>query len=194
MSHPSIPANDGPAPGAAPPWARKLMTVWHTVECWIAVAAFGFIALILLLDVLGRELLGPIVRLFGLKMATGIFASQKMSVYALVVGSFAGIGIATATGSHLVPRVGFGWVPESWGPAIDRLADLITAVFLVAVTYYAFRFVRSSMSIDLRAPVLGWPVWPFQLAIPLGFLSAAGRYFLFAMWPDLRPVPPEFQE
>ena len=57
-----------------------------------------------------------------MKAATGIFAAQKMSVYALVIGSFVGIGIATATGSHLVPRV-----PSIWfrivGAPLDRLAD-----------------------------------------------------------------------
>ncbi|MGE0851958.1 MAG: TRAP transporter small permease [Hyphomicrobiaceae bacterium] len=181
-------------PEPAPRWARKLADIWHRAECWVAVAAFGFIATILLLDVLGRELLGPLVRLFGLNVATGIFASQKLSVFALVIGSFAGIGIATATNSHLVPRVGYGWMPEHWGPALDRLADLITAVFLCGVAYYGFQFVISSYATDLRAPVLDWRVWRIQLVIPLGFLSAAGRYFLFAVWPDLRAKPPEFQE
>ncbi len=125
---------------------------------------------------------------------TGIFASQRLSIYALVVGSFAGIGIATATGSHLVPRVGFGWVPKAWNPWMDRLADLITGGFLLAVTYFGFQFVASSYSVDLRAPVLDWSVWPFQLAIPLGFLSAACRYFVYARWPSLRPGLPEIQE
>lgn len=178
----------------APLAARHFVNGWHKVECWIAVAAFSFIAIVLLLDVLGRELLGPVVRLFGYSAATGIFASQKMSVYALVVGSFAGIGIATATGSHLVPRVLFGAVPDRFGPALDRIADLITGLFLIAVAYYGFQFVQSSYATDLRAPVLQWAVWPFQLAIPLGFLSAAIRYLVFAIWPSLRPKPPEFQE
>jgi TRAP-type C4-dicarboxylate transport system permease small subunit len=181
-------------PAPAPAGVRALADTWHRVECWIAVAAFGFIAGILLLDVLGRELLGPIVRLFGFKAATGIFASQKLSVFALVVGSFAGIGIATATNSHLVPRVGYAWVPERWGPRLDRLADLITALFLCGVAYYGFQYVASSYATDLRAPVLDWRVWRIQLVIPLGFLSAAGRYLLFALWPDLRAKPPEFQE
>ena len=179
----------------APPSVRQVADTWHKVECWVAVAAFGFIAAILLLDVLGRELLGPFLRLIGLKPgATGIFASQKLSVYALVIGSFAGIGIATATGSHLVPRVAFGWVPAAWGPVLDRLADVLTGMFLIAVAWFGFEFVRSSYATDLRAPVLDWKVWRIQLAIPVGFLSAAGRYFLYALWPDLKPPPPEFQE
>lgn len=158
-------------------------------------AAFAFIAGILLLDVLGRELLGPVLKLLGFGAgATGIFASQKLSIFALVIGSFAGIGIATATGSHLVPRVAFGWIPDAWGPVMDRIADLITGVFLLIVTWYAWEFVMSSRATDLRAPVLDWKVWKIQLALPLGFLSASGRYFVYALWPGVRPQPPEFQE
>ena len=178
-----------------PPRVRRLVELWHRGECWIAVAAFGFIAAILLLDVIGREFVGPVLRLVGLDPgATGIFAAQKLSVFALVIGSFVGIGIATATGSHIAPRFAYGWVPAAWGPFMDRLADVLTGIFLAAVAWYGFKFVGSSFKTDLRAPVLDWSVWPIQLSIPLGFLSAAGRYFFYAAWPALKPLPPEFQE
>jgi TRAP-type C4-dicarboxylate transport system permease small subunit len=174
---------------------RRLVEGWHRAECWLAVAAFAFIAGILILDVLGREFLGPLLRLLGLNPgATGIFFSQKLSIFALVIGSFAGIGIATATGAHIVPTFASAWVPRNWQAAFDRAADLLTGLCLLVVVWFAWKFVASSMATDLRAPVLDWPVWPVQLAIPLGFLSAAGRYFLYAAWPLLRPIPPEFQE
>src|SRR5262245_39463090 len=179
----------------APPAARRMLDVWHRGECWLAVACFGFIAGILILDVLGREFLGPFLRLIGLEPgATGIFASQKLSIYALVIGSFAGIGIATAAGAHIVPAFASGWVPAKWQGAFDRAADVITGLFLVSVTWFGLKLVGSSFKTDLRAPVLDWPVWPIQLAIPFGFLSAAGRYFIYAAWPALKPAPPEFQE
>jgi TRAP-type C4-dicarboxylate transport system permease small subunit len=178
-----------------PPSARRLIEGWHRSECWLAVACFGFIAGILILDVLGREFLGPLLRLIGLDpRPTGIFASQKLSIFALVIGSFAGIGIATATGAHIVPGFAAGWVPPPWKPVFDRAADLITGLFLVGVTWFGLKFVGSSFKTDLRAPVLDWPVWPIQLAMPLGFLSAAGRYFVYAAWPALKPAPPEFLE
>ena len=186
--------SDSPV-AAAPPAAARMLAAWHRVECWVAVACFSFIALILVLDVLGREFLGPLLAFVGIDAGpTGIFASQRLSIYALVVGSFAGIGIATATGSHLVPRVGFGWAPKSWDPWMNRIADIITGCFLLGVTYYGAKFVQSSYSVDLRAPVLDWVVWPFQVAIPAGFLSAACRYFVYARWPSLRPGLPEVQE
>jgi TRAP-type C4-dicarboxylate transport system permease small subunit len=174
---------------------RRLADAWHKLECWVAVAAFGFIATILVLDVLGREFLGPFLRLIGFDPGpTGIFASQKLSIFALVIGSFAGIGIATATGAHIVPAFASGWVPARWQHVYDRSVDLVTGIFLIGVVWFGLKFVGSSFKTDLRTPVLDWPVWPIQLAIPLGFLSAAGRYFLYAAWPALKPEPPEFQE
>jgi TRAP-type C4-dicarboxylate transport system permease small subunit len=165
------------------------------VECWVAVVCFSFIAIILVLDVLGREFVGPVFNFLGIDVGpTGIFASQRLSIYALVVGSFAGIGIATATGAHIVPSFASGWVPPRWQRTYDRAVDLLTGLFLVGVVWFGFKFVGSSFKTDLRAPVLDWPVWPIQLAIPLGFLSAAGRYLIYAAWPVLKPAPMEFQE
>ena len=179
---------------ATHPRVRRFVDGWHRVECWIAIGAFGFIAAVLILDVAGRELLGPLLKQFGISGATGVYASQKMSVYALVIGSFAGIGIATATASHLLPRVGFRWVPQAWSPFMDRVADLTTGLFMLGVAYFGLVYVQSSMTAGLRAPAFDIPIWPIQAAILLGFLSAAMRYFFFALWPALRPEPPEFQE
>lgn len=179
---------------AAPAAALRFANGWHKAECLVAVSAFGLIAALLILDVAGREVLGPIYKLLNIKGATGVYGAQKLSVYSLVLASFCGIGIATATGSHLLPRIGFGWISESFAPKMDRLADLITAVFMVGVAYYGYVFVASTMAAGLRAQAFDLPVWPFQVAIPLGFLSASVRYFLYAAWPALRPLPPEFQE
>jgi TRAP-type C4-dicarboxylate transport system permease small subunit len=178
----------------APQAAKRFLEVWHRAECLIAVFAFSAIAALLILDVAGRELLGPIYKWLNIKASTGVYGAQKLSVYALVLASFCGIGIATATSSHLLPRVGFGWIPKAWGPSMDRFADLLTGLFMLGVAYYGFVFVASTMSTGLRAQAFNIPVWPFQLAVPLGFLSAAVRYLCFAQWPAVRPVPPEFQE
>ena len=179
----------------APVGVVAVLRMWHKLECWIAVLSFSFIAAVLMIDVLGREFYGPVMSMLGFKVgATGLFGSQKLAVFALVIGSFAGIGIATATGVHLVPRVAFKWVPASWSPHMDRIADVVTGLFLLAVTWYGVQFVIASKDSGVLAAVINVPAWPIQLAIPLGFASAALRYFAFAIWPALRPVPPEFQE
>jgi TRAP-type C4-dicarboxylate transport system permease small subunit len=177
-----------------PAGARRFVESWHRIECLIAVAAFGFIALVLIADVAGRELLTPLYRAFDIQRSAGVFAAQKMCVYALVIGSFCGVGVATATGSHLLPRIGFGWVPKAFEPTMDRIADLVTGAFFVGVAWFGWVYVASSMQAGLRMQAFDMPIWPVQLAIPLGFLSASVRYFFFAAWPALRPLPPEFQE
>lgn len=182
-------------PPPAPPAVQTVLRVWHKLECWIAVLAFSFIALVLMIDVLGREFYGPVMSMLGFTVgATGLFGSQKLAVFALVIGSFAGIGIATATGVHLVPRVAFKWVPASWSPHMDRIADVFTGLFLLGVAWYGVVFVLASKESGVLAAVINVSAWPIQVAIPLGFASAALRYFAFAIWPAVRPVPPEFQE
>jgi len=184
-----------PAYPPAPPGVVRLLRRWHRLECWIAVLAFSFIAVVLAIDVLGREAYGPVMGWLGIEVgATGLFGSQKLAVFALVIGSFCGIGIATATGVHLVPRVGFAWVPKARGPRMDRLADLLTGLFLLGVTWYGVEFVLISKQSGVLAAVINVSAWPIQAVIPLGFASAACRYFFFTAWPALRPLPPEFQE
>ena len=65
---------------------------------------------------------------------------------------------------------------------------------MLVVAGYGLQFVLSSHATKMQAPVIGWELWPFQAAIPAGFVSAALRCFLFAAWPGLKSPPPEFQE
>jgi TRAP-type C4-dicarboxylate transport system permease small subunit len=152
----------------------------HVVESWIAVLAFTIVVGIIMLDVIGRELVGPLLRQLGMDPGnTGIFSAQRVAIYALVVGTYTGIGIATATGSHIVPKIGDKMSPDSWGPAINRLADLTTALFLFGAAGYGWLFVNSARMLDMRAPILDWPLWMIQIFIPLGFVCGdTVPYFL----------------
>ena len=71
--------------------------------------------------------------------------------------------------------IGFWTLPRALEPssAMDRLADLFTGVFLLFVVYFGAVFVQSSYAVDLRAPVLDWVVWPFQIAVRFSFLINA---------------------
>jgi len=135
-------------------------------------------------DVLPEGKSAPPVWTFG---PTGIVGAQKMAVFALVIATYAGIGIATASAAHLVPQVAFGVVPAKWSATVDRVADVLSGTLLLAAAWYGAHFVAGSFATGIRASMLQWPVWPFQLAIPLGFGSAAVRYFCYARWPALRP-------
>ncbi|MGD9944926.1 MAG: TRAP transporter small permease [Burkholderiaceae bacterium] len=184
-----------PSAPPAPPAVTRLLAGWHWLECAIAMLAYVIISVLLISDVFGREFVGPALRLLGIEAgATGLFGSQKIALYAMIVGSFLGLGIATATGVHLLPRIAFGWVPKSWGPHVNRIADVVTGLVVCAIAWYAWIFVQSSREAGTLSPVYDIRVWMVQLAIPIGFLSAGLRYFIFALWPAARPQPPEFQE
>jgi TRAP-type C4-dicarboxylate transport system permease small subunit len=194
MSTPQL-AAPPPPPPPAPAVVTQLLARWHRLECNLAVLAYSLIMLLLMSDVLGREFVGPALRFIGIKVgATGVYGSQKIALYAMVFGAFIGLGVATATGTHLLPRVGFGWVPKSWGRHVDRISDVLTGVLLCITVWYAIVYVRSSHESGLMLSVLEQPAWMVQIVIPIGLLSAALRYFIFAAWPASRPTPPEFQE
>jgi C4-dicarboxylate transporter, DctQ subunit len=191
MHPPQGPAQHRPAPTAV----TRLLKGWHWLETTIAILAYLVIMFLLMSDVFGREFVGPVLRLLGFNVgATGIYGSQRIALYAMVVGAFLGLGIATATGTHLLPRIGFGWIPTSWAPVVDRMADVLTGIVLCATTWYAYEFVANSRASQAMVAVLDMPAWLIQLVIPVGFMSAALRYFIFALWPAARPTPPEFQE
>lgn len=167
---------------------RRALAAWHRAECALAVAAFATMAGVLVLDVLGRELLHPLLRALGLPVgAMGVFGAAKIAIYALIVASCAGIGIAAATGSHLVPRLAFGLVPQRFNGRVDRLADAVTTLIFLTAAFASAQLVAGTRELGLRAPFLQWPLWWLQLALPLGFASAALRYACFAAWPGVRP-------
>jgi hypothetical protein len=169
---------------------RRAFKRWHQLEWGLAVAAYATVAIVLVLDVLGRELMFPLLQALGIPGgAGGVFGASKIATYALIVATYAGIGVAAASASHIVPRAGYLAVPRAWGPAMDRWADAVTAVLFLMAAYAGVLLVQGSWEMDLRAPILQWPVWAVQLAMPLGFTSAALRYAGFARWPDLRPPP-----
>jgi len=190
MNHPSP-----TLPLAAPPAVARLLAGWHWLECAVAMLAYAVISILLISDVFGREFLGPMLHVLGFEAgATGLYGSQKIALYAMIIGSFLGLGIATATGAHLLPRVAFGWIPASWGPHVDRIADVLTGAVICVIAWYAWIFVQSTREAGTLGPVYDIKVWIVQLIIPIGYLSAGLRYFIFALWPAARPRPSEFQE
>lgn len=173
----------------APERVRSFLSIWHQVEVWIAIIAFSAIAVLLIYDVLLREAFTPLMELVGMDGRKFVlYGSQKISVYLLVVGAFTGIGIATWTGAQLVPKVGHHLFPEHWGPMTNRVADLFSFLFLTAVAIIAAFYVYDTyLSGQRGSSGVAIEIWKVQIALPLGFASAALRYLAFALWPDLRP-------
>jgi len=179
----NIPTADQAGEGAAQHLAHQFLAAIAKAESVVAVTAYTIVAAVLLIDVLGRELFGH-----------GLWGAQRFAVYCTIVAAYCGFGLASASGTHLRPRIADHWVPARFDHAMNRLADLVTFTILMTIAYYAFIFAHESYELGSIVPVLDWKVWPMQMVIPIGFTLGAIRYLTFAVFPALRPVPPITQE
>lgn len=159
------------------PGAASALNALQRIEGAVAALAYATVALLLMGDVLGRELLGE-----------GIFGAPKMAVYAAIVAGFLGLALATGAGSHLRPAFLDGVFPDHLDQRIWQIADAISAIVYLALAWIAIEFVMSTRESGDRAAVLYWVLWPIQIVMPYAFFSCAFRHALFAAAPSLRPA------
>ncbi|MGE0152707.1 MAG: TRAP transporter small permease [Reyranellaceae bacterium] len=156
--------------------ARSVLRVLFLFMGATATVFYAALAILLLADVIGREL-----------FSQGVFGAQRVAVYCTIVAGNFGLALAAAAGSHIRPRFADSWVPQAWSAPLDRLADVITGAVFVTVAFFATRLVQESFDFETVSPVIDWKIWPVQAVIPLGYLLAAAHYFIFAAYPALRP-------
>lgn len=160
--------------------ARRLLAALLALEKWVAILAFGLIAVFLFADVLGREVFGH-----------GIFWAQRASVYCATIAGLLGFSICTATGGHLRPSSFDKLAPAGSNLGLNRLADLIAAAICLVLAVYGTNFVVNSFTLGERGQAIDMPLWPVQIILPYCFLSAMLRYLVFATFPTLRPAEKE---
>ncbi len=150
------------------------------VERAVTFGAFGVLVVVVFGDVVSRETVG-----------TGLHWARQVGVYANLFVILFGIGMASATGSHLRPRFADGWLPARWSGVLERMQDGGMALFCLGFAVIAARIAFDGYILDERSAVLGIVTWPFQAVFPLVFLFATFRHGVYACYPELRPVPPE---
>lgn len=158
-------------------WAGRILKSLFWVEATVAVSCFTVVVVSLLADVLAREVFG-----------NGIFAAQRVAVYATAIAGLLGYPIVVGTGGHIRPSVLDMIVPKSWSPTMDRLADITSAAICLGFAYYCALYVESARVFGERQMVLNNLVWPLQTVLPWLFFSAATRYVIFACFPSFRPA------
>lgn len=147
----------------------------ETVEGFVATLAYAGVALLLIGDIVAREILGM-----------PVLGAQTIAVLAAIVAGFLGLSLATASGSHLKPEFIDRLFPSSIDRYLDRASDLVSAALFFTIAWFAFRFVGESLAAGDRAAILFFPLWPIQLIMPYTFLSCATRHLLYGIDPDLK--------
>ena len=161
---------------------QAFLTWLQKVETAVAVLAFLLVASLLFADVMAREFFG-----------NGIFAAQKIAVYATAVAGMLGFAIVVGVHGHLRPKVVDKAFPERWNPVLDRLGDLVSAAICVFMGVIAARFAYTSFEVGEVGMVLLNKLWWMQSIIPYAFFSSALRYLIYAALPSARPVAQEIE-
>lgn len=156
-----------------------LLDLLYRLERAIVVVAFAGMVAVVFADVLAREVTG-----------VGLPWARQVGVYFNIFVVMFGIGLASASGSHLRPRFADNWLPARWEPQLAFLQHALFALFCIAFAVVAADMVLTSIRLDERSEILRLPVWPIQAVIPIVFVIAALRHSIYALRPALRPVPP----
>jgi TRAP-type C4-dicarboxylate transport system permease small subunit len=150
--------------------------IWlKRTESVVATAAYAVVAILLMVDVVGREL-----------FSTAFLGMQQIAVYGAIVAGFLGLTLATSDNAHLRPEF-LDFLAGSAEKQVKRIGDMISALFYFGATYVALTFVQISMEAGDKAPVLYFVLWPLQLVIPYAFFSAGLKHLIFALKPSLKP-------
>ena len=146
------------------------------IEASVASAAYAAVAILLMADVIGREL-----------FETAILGAQQLAVYGAILAGFLGFTLATSDNTHLRPEF-LDFVLKRFEPWTSQASNALSALFFFGAGYVAWTFVEISMDAGDRAPVLYFFVWPLQLIIPYAFVSSGLKHLAFAVRPDLQPA------
>ena len=155
--------------------AQSLLQVLQKFEQRACCIAFIILATVLFADVVLRSFLG-----------SGLPWSHQVGVYANMVVSLLGLGLASVGDNHLRPRFADHILPISWEPVMVRLQPLVTALAFVLFAILSIELVLESIRLQERSTVLQTLVWPVQCLLPLAFGLAAFRYGLFVVYPTLQ--------
>jgi TRAP-type C4-dicarboxylate transport system permease small subunit len=155
----------------------RVLAVIRAGEVALTSAAFAVLVAVIFADVLWRWTTG-----------SGIFWAREVGVFANIVLTIIGIGIASADGTHLRPRFFDRVFPAHWDPALTRIQEVLTATGFAALAWIAAGVVQETMALQDRSIVLRWLVWPVQLVLPVAFALGALRHGIYALVPVLRPA------
>lgn len=158
-------------------FGARLLAALRVFEVALTSAAFAVLVAVVFADVAWRWLSG-----------SGLIWAREVGVFANIVLTILGIGIASADGTHLRPRFFDRIFPAAWDGALTRLQELLTALGFAVLAWIAIAVVHETWQLEDRSIVLRWLIWPVQLVLPLAFVLGTLRHGIFAAFPPLRPM------
>lgn len=152
---------------------KRLIHILSSFEKFVASVFMGLMTLLVILDVLSRELINQ-----------GIPWAQKSAVYLMIWSGFIGAILICEKASHLRPEIAEKFWGEDKKLLFIRVQNFTTMIVSFIFLYYSFLYVRESFSFGDKSVVLQVPLWTLQLIIPYAFLSMSMRHIFFILNPN----------
>lgn len=156
---------------------QRLVTLLGRFERLVAGLAYIVMTAMIAGEIAVRELFG-----------STLLGSEKIAILSSVIAGFIGFTLVTQSGRHLRVSAFDGLIPLRWREAHRRIADLVSAILLLGLTWIAFEFLRDSITFREKVEVLYIPRWPFQSVIVYAFLSSSLKHLAFFLEPTSRPA------
>ena len=154
----------------------RALIILRTIEAIIATAAYGVVAGLLIVDIVGREIFGR-----------SFLGADQLAVFGAIIAGFLGLTLATSDNAHLRPAF-MDFVLGKHATLAVRLGDAIPAFFFLGAALVAWSFVAFSMDAQDKAPVFYFVLWPLQIILPYAFASSGPKHAIFAWRPAPKPI------
>ena len=99
----------------------------------------------------------------------------ELTVYLFLWSAFFGAAYCFKEDAHISITILLEKLPPKWGKALLILSHTVTLVFLLAVSWYGYKYLLLDIELDERSIDLDIPMWIPYLAIPVSFAFAAWR-------------------
>jgi len=101
--------------------------------------------------------------------------ASELTIYLFLWSTFFGAAYCFKQDAHISISVLLDKVPARTAKLLMLLSHLVTVVFLIAVSYYGYKYLLLDIELDERSIDLDIPMWIPYLVIPIAFAFAAYR-------------------
>lgn len=149
---------------------KKLKNIFTQTEMVIVTIPLFLLCVLTVVQIIMRTL-----------FKTGIHWLEEFGRYILLYSTFIGAGIAIKSDEHPRMTAIIAILPEKIGYMVKILGDLICAVILLVLDYYAWIQVINVFVRGTRTSTLPLPMWIVYAIMPVAMIIMSVRY-LSSAW------------
>ena len=149
---------------------KKLKNIFTQTEMVVVTIPLFLLCVLTVVQIIMRTL-----------FKTGIHWLEEFGRYILLYSTFIGAGIAIKSDEHPRMTAIIAILPEKIGYMVKILGDLICAVILLVLDYYAWIQVINVFVRGTRTSTLPLPMWIVYAIMPVAMIIMSVRY-LSSAW------------